>query len=84
MGVINLVVLALLVAGGFGRFLWATQRWTLEDTVSPAVRMLIDVECIEREIRFTSSSSCYLTDIRHKINHDRHFSHSSSKSSMLQ
>ena len=43
--IIFLVILALLVAGGFlVAFFWATQDGQFEDTVSPAVRMLIDGE----------------------------------------
>lgn len=41
--IIFLVILALLVAGGFlAAFFWATQDGQFEDTISPSVRILMD------------------------------------------
>ncbi len=41
--IIFLVILALLVAGGFlAAFFWATQDGQFEDTFSPSVRILMD------------------------------------------
>lgn len=43
--IIFLVILALLVAGGFlAAFFWATQDGQFEDTISPSVRILMDDE----------------------------------------
>lgn len=43
--IIFLVILALLVAGGFlAAFFWATQDGQFEDTISPSVRILMDNE----------------------------------------
>ena len=46
MGVIVfLVILALVVAGGFlAAFFWATQDGQFDDTISPSVRILMDNE----------------------------------------
>ncbi len=43
--IIFLVILALVVAGGFlVAFFWATQDGQFEDTISPSVRILMDNE----------------------------------------
>lgn len=43
--IIFLVILALIVAGGFlAAFFWATQDGQFEDTISPSIRILMDNE----------------------------------------
>lgn len=48
--IIFLVILALIVAGAFLlAFFWATQDGQFEDTISPAVRILMDNKAEEKD-----------------------------------